>query len=270
MNQIRLDVALMEQQLFTTREKARFAIIKGAVLVNGVKISKPGFFVHDHDQLEVVADEVNPYVSIGGLKLKKAIDDFHLDFSGKIVLNIGDTTGGFTDCILHHKATKVFSVDAGSSPLDSQIAQNSAVVSIEDVDFRNLSIELLSGQFPEVIVSNLSFISLTSVMLNFQKLMNDSTQLILLIKPQFEVGKEQLGNDGIVKNPKTHEKVIRNIEKAANLNGLAMIKLTNAPIFERKKNVEYLALFVKKQQTQPIYSLQLIEDSLKYQKSLKK
>lgn len=270
MDQIRLDLALNQQQLFLTREKARFAILKGAVCVNGKKVTKPGHFVGPSDKIEVIADEVNPYVSKGGLKLKKAIDEFQLDFSGKIILDIGASTGGFTDCALQHGASKVFAIDVGNCQLDPQIAENPAVVSLEDFDFRNLSMDHLSAKIPDIIVSDLSFISLTLVMPHFAQFMNESTQMVLLIKPQFEAGKEQLGNDGIVKNPKTHEKVIRNVEIAANKNGLAMIKLTNAPIFERKKNIEYLALFMKKQQIQPVFALNLIEESFKYQKSLKK
>ncbi len=270
MDQIRLDLALNEQQLFTTREKARFAILKGAVFVNGKKVTKPGHFVRASDRIEVVVDEVNPYVSKGGLKLKKAIDEFKLDLSGKTVLDVGASTGGFTDCALQHGATKVFSIDVGNCQLDPQITQNPSVVSLENLDFRNLSMSHLQDQVPDLIVSDLSFISLTLVMPHFAKFMNDSTQMVLLIKPQFEAGKEQLGNDGIVKNPKTHEKVIRNVEKSANDNGLAMIKLTNAPIFERKKNIEYLALFMKKRQIQPVYALPVIEASFKYQKSLSK
>lgn len=270
MDQLRLDIALTRQQLFATREKARFAILKGAVCVNGKKMLKPGSFINPEDKIEVIADEVNPYVSKVGLKLKKAIDDFQLDFSAKTVLDIGASMGGFTDCALQQGAKKVFAVEVESSQLDDQVALNPAVVLLEDFGFHNLSMEHLAGQIPDIIISDWNSISLTLIMSHFVKFMNEFTQMVLLIKPQLEAGKEQLGNDGIVKNPKTHEKVIRNIEKAANKNGLAMIKLTNAPIFERKRNIEYLALFMKKQQTQPVYSLHLIEESFKYQKSLKK
>ncbi len=270
MDQLRLDVALIRQQLFATREKARFAILKGAVSVNGKKVLKPGLFINLADKIEVIPDELNPYVSKAGLKLKKAIDDFKLDFSGKIILDIGASVGGFTDCALQHGAKKVFAVEVENSQLNDQIALSPEVVSLEDFGFCSLSMEHFAGQIPDIIISDWNSTSLALEMSHFVKLMNEFTQMILLIKPQLEAGKEQLGNDGIVKNPKTHEKIIRNIEKAANKNGLAMVKLTNAPVFERKKNIEYLALFMRKQQTQPIYSLHVIEESFKYQKSLKK
>ena len=270
MEQQRLDIALVEKNQFSSREKARFAILKGAITVNSVKITKPGFFVKSTDNIQVVEDETNPFVSKGGLKLKKAIDSFNIDFNDKIVLDIGASTGGFSDCALQHGAKKVFAVDVGNNQLDSVIAENNAIVSLENMDFRTLTIENIDNTFPDIIVSDISFISLTLVMADFARFSTVNTKIILLIKPQFEAGKEQLGNDGIVKNPKTHEKVIRNIEKSANKNGLAMIKLTSAPIFERKKNIEYLALFEKKEQIQPIYSLSIIDQAFQYQKQLKK
>lgn len=270
MDQIRLDVALVEQQKFITREKARFAILKGAVTVNNQTVTKPGFFIKPTDNIDIIEQEINPFVSRGGLKLKKAIDDFYLDFKGKTILDVGASTGGFTDCALQYGAKKVFAIDVGSSQLADEIVANNAVVSFEDLDFRDLTNLHLDNQLPDIIVSDISFISLTKVMGDFAKFANDDTKIILLIKPQFEAGKEQLGNDGIVKNPKTHEKVIRKIEVSANQFGLAMTKLTNAPIFERKKNIEYLALFEKKPQIQAIYSKALIENSFAYQKNLKK
>ncbi len=270
MDQVRLDVALVDQNKFNTREKARFAILKGAITVNNQVITKPGFFIKPSDVIEIIEHETNPFVSKGGLKLKKAIDEFNVDFNGKIVLDIGASTGGFTDCALQYGAKKIFAIDVGSSQLATEIAENRAVKSFEDLDFRNLTLNQLENQLPDIIVSDVSFISLTNIMADFARFSDDNTKLILLIKPQFEAGKEQLGNDGIVKNPKTHEKVIRKIEVSANLNGLAMIKLTNAPIFERKKNIEYLALFEKKRQIQPIYSKMVIENSFAFQKNLKK
>lgn len=270
MDQTRLDIALVEQLKFPTREKARFAILKGAITVNNQIITKPGHFIKPSDVIAIIEEETNPFVSRGGLKLKKGIDDFNIDFSGKTVLDIGASTGGFTDCALQHGAKKVFAIDVGSSQLNEEIATNEAVTSFEDLDFRNLTAEHLNNEFPDIIVSDISFISLTNVMADFSRFANENTKLILLIKPQFEAGKEQLGNDGIVKNPKTHEKVIRKIETSANQHGLAMTKLTNAPIFERKKNIEYLALFEKKKQIQPVYSKTLIENAFNFQKNLKK
>ncbi len=270
MDQQRLDVTLVEKQLFTTREKARFAILKGAITVNNIVTTKPGYFIKPTDNIQIIEQETNPYVSRGGLKLKKAIDDFNIDFSNKTILDIGASTGGFSDCALQHGAKKVFAVDVGNSQLDPSVAEHSAIVSLEDLDFRTLTLEHIDNTLPDIIVSDISFISLTNVMADFARFSNENTQLILLIKPQFEAGKEQLGNDGIVKNPKTHEKVILKIEKSANQHGLNMTKLTHSPIFERKKNIEYLALFEQKPQVQRVYSLSVIEKAFEFQKKLKK
>ena len=270
MNELRLDLYLVENGFFQTREKARFAILKGAILVNHKIAQKPSIAIKPTDKVSIIEDEVNPYVSKGGLKLKKAIEVFNLDFNNKNVLDIGASTGGFTDCALQHGAKLVVSVDVGNGQLDPSLLDCPSIISIEDKDIRDLTLEEINIGYPDFIVSDISFISLTLVMRQFAYFMSDSTQLVVLIKPQFEAGKEQLGSDGIVKNPKTHEKVIRLVEKSANQNGLAIIKLTSAPIFELKKNIEYLALLVKKPQIQPVYALNLITEAFEFQKKIKK
>lgn len=267
---IRLDLYLVENGNFQTREKARFAILKGAVRVNDRVVQKPGLLVKPSCKVEVIDEEVNPFVSKGGLKLKKAIDVFKLDFKDKTVLDIGASTGGFTDCALRHGAKMVVAVDVGNGQLDSSLIDNPKIVSLENTDIRDFDLKELKIDALDFIVSDVSFISLTLVMKCFASLMDDRTQLVVLIKPQFEAGKEQLGSDGVVKNPKTHEKVIRNVEKSANQFGLAVAKLTYAPIYELKKNIEYLALIQKRSQIQPVYSVNLINEAFEFQKKIKK
>lgn len=269
MNDLRLDVALIQQHFFLTRQKARFAILNGAVRVNNMVIQKPGAFIKTTDLVEVANDDVNPYVSKSGLKLKKAIETFNLQFLDKVVVDIAVSDGGFTDCAVQFQAKKVFSIGLLNSQLFPLNNAYSAVSALNEASIQTLGLSDIENQFPDFIVADFNT-SAIPIIANCSALMNDESALILTIKPQVEVGKEQLGSDGIVKNPKTHEKIIRTIEVEANNHGLALTKITFAPIFELKKNIEYIALFVKKQQIQPIYSLKMIQDAILTQKKLQK
>ncbi|MEI6346544.1 MAG: SAM-dependent methyltransferase [Bacteroidota bacterium] len=266
----RLDLFLVENGYFETREKSRFAILKGAVLVNKKLIQKPGTFIKSHHSISIIEDEVNPFISIAGLKLKKAIVAFNLDFNQKFVLDIGDSSCGFADCALQNGAKGVISIDNKNVSIDSPLLINSKLANINNIEFKELKLEDINSQILDFIVVDLNLISLTTLMNQFASLMDINTQLVVLIKPQFEAGKEQLGNDGIVKNPKTHEKIIKVVEKSANMNGLAFTKLTYSPIFEVKKNIEYLALISKRPQIQSIFALNIIKEAFEFQKNLKK
>jgi len=269
MNDLRLDVALIQQHFFLTRQKARFAILNGAVRVNDVVIQKPGAFIKTTDLIQVANDEVNPYVSKSGLKLKKAIEFFNLQFQDKVVLDIAAFDGGFADCAAQFQAKIVYAIGLLNNQLFPPNYSDNVIFALHEISIQTLVLSDVGSVLPHFIVGDLNT-SVIPVIPNCSALMNNESSLILTIKPQAEVGKEQLGSDGIVKNPKTHEKIIRAIEVEANNHGLALTKIVAAPIFELKKNIEYIALFVKKQQTQPVYSFNIIQDAFLSQKKLQK
>lgn len=239
---MRLDIYLTEKGICKSREKAKDLILKGRVRVKGVNITKPSFNVSDDDKVEYDIKDFLPYVSKGGLKLEKAIMAFEIDFKDKLVLDIGASTGGFTDCALKHGAKFVWAVDVGCNQIDDSLKNDSRICSIENTDIRSLKFEQI-GEKVDAIIGDLSFISLTYVLKTIPDFLKDDGFVILLIKPQFEVGLENVGKGGIVKNPKLHVKVIEKIRANATEFQLYLLGLTYAPVVELKKNIEYLALF---------------------------
>lgn len=241
---MRLDVYLVENGYFETRSKAKSAIESGCVKVGGKVVEKPAL-----DVVDVVAVEiVNPlkYVSKGGLKLEKAINEFCVNVKDAIVLDIGASTGGFTDCALQNGAKKVFAVDVGVDQLHSSLRSNPKVVSLENTDIRKIDKDLIADV--SIASIDVSFISVIKIIPYIYNLPNLST-IICLIKPQFECGKDVAKKfKGVIKNKSIHKDVIINVIKSFNEYGFYILDLTYSPIQGGDGNIEYLALFAKAEQ----------------------
>lgn len=236
---MRLDVYLVNNNLFDSREKASFAIKAGAVLVNDKVISKPSFDIIDQ-KVEIVK-EANPFVSRGGFKLDHAIKFFDLDFNNKMVLDIGASTGGFTDVALQNGAAKVVAVDVGSNQLHDKIKNHPNVESYENLNILDYD---TNYKF-DYLVMDVSFVSIKTIIPNLLKFLDENNYLIALIKPQYEIGKVKVKN-GIVKDKKIHENVINDVISFINNLDLNVNNLTVSPITGKMGNKEYLILISKK------------------------
>lgn len=223
----RIDVLLFERGLAPSREKARTLIMAGSVYVNNQKFDKPGDTVSDDAEIEVRGSTLK-YVSRGGLKLEKAMQLFPIDLNGKICMDIGASTGGFTDCMLQNGAQKVYSVDVGYGQLAWQLRQDPRVVNLERTNARYLTRE----QVPEEIdffSVDVSFISLRIILPAVRPLLRDGGQAVCLIKPQFEAGREKVGKKGVVRDRAVHEEVVETICRFAVENGYSVLGLTFSP-----------------------------------------
>ena len=239
----RIDVLLFERGLAPSREKARTLIMAGSVYVNNQKFDKPGDTVSDDAEIEVRGSTLK-YVSRGGLKLEKAMQLFPIDLNGKICMDIGASTGGFTDCTLQNGAQKVYSVDVGYGQLAWQLRQDPRVVNLERTNARYLTRE----QVPEEIdffSVDVSFISLRIILPAVRPLLRDGGQAVCLIKPQFEAGREKVGKKGVVRDRAVHEEVVETICRFALENGYSVLGLTFSPVKGPEGNIEYLAYLEK-------------------------
>lgn len=239
----RIDVLLVENGFFETREKAKRAIMAGLVYIDEVKHDKPGEKVLLESNL-IVRGNPMKYVSRGGLKLEKAMALYGLTLSDKICMDIGASTGGFTDCMLQNGATKVYSVDVGYGQLDWKLRNDDRVVNMERTNIRHVTDEQIEDKLDFVSI-DVSFISLKLVLPVAHRLMADDGQIVFLIKPQFEAGKEFVGKNGVVKDPKVHKRVILELLTYAQENGFNYIGLSYSPIKGPKGNREFLAYFEK-------------------------
>ena len=240
----RLDVYLLDNGYFQTREKAKAAIMAGVVFVNGQISDKAGNLIKEDDIVEVKGSNC-PYVSRGGFKLEKALDVFKIDLSDKVCLDIGASTGGFTDCMLQNGAKKVYAVDVGYGQLDYKLRNDSRVINIEKCNFRYIDFELIKDVI-QFACTDVSFISLKHILPNASALLNDNAYFVCLVKPQFEAGREQVGKNGIIKDPLVHKEVINNVINYARENSLQAIDLNYSPIKGAKGNIEFLLLLQKK------------------------
>lgn len=238
----RLDTYLVENGFIKSREKAKDSIQKGLVKVNGVVVTKASFTVNDGTNVEYNSTEAMPFVGKGGLKLEKAIKDFGLDFSGKYLLDVGASTGGFTHCALQHGAAYVWAVDVGVNQLDESLRNHPQVCSMEQCDIRTLDERAIPRKV-DFIVADLSFISLTIVASYLPKFLHTNGAMMLLIKPQFEAGKEYVNKNGLVLKQNVHVEVLKRIEQSFKCINLYLNLLSYAPIRERNKNIEYISLF---------------------------
>lgn len=240
----RIDVLLVEKGFYETREKAKRAIMAGLVIVNDKKIDKPGTTIKiDEDPVIRVKGDACKYVSRGGLKLEKAIGVFNLDFQDKIVLDVGSSTGGFTDCSLQNGASFVYAVDVGTNQLDWKLRNDERVKSLENTHIKDLELKDIDDKKVDFIVMDVSFISITKVIEHLVKFFHENTKLMALIKPQFEVGKENIEKGGIVKDTKKHLMAIELVIEEAKKSGLRLKALDYSPITGTKGNVEYISLF---------------------------
>ena len=239
---MRLDAYLVEKKICTSRIKAKEVITCGLVSLNGKITTKPSILITEGDQVVVEKTSAIPYVSRGGLKLEHAIKTFNVDFTDKIVLDIGATTGGFTDCALKNGAKQVWAIDVGTNQLDISLKSNPKVKSLEHTDIRKLDPDVIDTKV-DVVVADLSFISLQHIIKYLPKFLTSNGYAILLIKPQFEAGPQNICKGGIVKDKKVHIRIINDIINFSAANQLFLNKLTHAPILDIRKNIEYLGLF---------------------------
>ncbi len=243
---MRLDVYLCESGLCTSRTEAKNFILSGAVTVNGKVISKPSFSLENCDQLNVSIDKSSKkYVSRGGLKLEAALDAFGIDVNGAFAIDIGASSGGFTDCLLKRGAAHVIAVDSGTAQLNLSIKNDLRVTSIENYNARFMKREDFRYS-PELAVMDVSFISSTYIIPALYECLKDGADFICLVKPQFEVGKSNIGKGGIVKDRKIRESALTNVVAFAKNLDFEFLGSIESPIVGGDGNIEYLAHFRKK------------------------
>ncbi len=235
----RLDVLLVGQGYAASREKAKAMIMAGEVLVNGQREDKAGTMIDVKSVLTVKSRPLK-YVSRGGLKLEKAMSHFSLSLEGKVCMDVGASTGGFTDCMLQNGAVKVYAVDVGHGQLDWKLRNDPRVVCMEKTNIRYVVPEDIEEP-PAFVSIDVSFISLTKVLLPVRALMTGDGELVCLIKPQFEAGREKVGKKGVVRDPKVHLEVIEKVIGYAASIGLSCRELEFSPIKGPEGNIEYLA-----------------------------
>lgn len=235
----RLDILLVKEGYAASREKARAIIMAGNVFVDGQREDKAGTaFDPDRVKLEVRGSTL-PYVSRGGLKLEKAVKQFELVLTDRICMDIGASTGGFTDCMLQNGARKVYSVDVGHGQLDWKLRSDDRVVCMEKTNFRYMKPGDIEDMLSFASV-DVSFISLTKILLPARELLEDRGQMVCLIKPQFEAGREKVGKKGVVKDPLVHREVIEKVMDFADFIGFEILHLDFSPVKGPEGNIEYL------------------------------
>ena len=242
MEKKRIDLLLVEQGFFDSREKAKRAIMAGIVHNDHEIIDKPGTKV-PVDMKLFVKGSVMPYVSRGGLKLEKALKYFGITMTDRVMVDIGSSTGGFTDCALQNKAKRVYAVDVGTNQLVWKLRNDPRVVVKEKTNFRHATTDLFEYELPNIATIDVSFISLKLIFEPLKDILNDGDDIVALIKPQFEAGREDVGKKGIVKDAKIHQRVIENVISYANECQFSIQNLTYSPITGGEGNIEFLAHF---------------------------
>ena len=235
----RIDVLLVEKGYFPSREKARSAIMAGLVFIDEERCDKPGTKIEDTAAIRVKGD-LHPYVSRGGLKLEKAIKAFDLELENAIVLDIGSSTGGFTDCSLQNGAKQVYAIDVGYNQLDWKLRSDPRVIVMERTNFRYLKREDLKGELPTFATIDVSFISLRIILPVLATFLEPGGEVVALVKPQFEAGREQVGKNGIVRDAKVHEQVLLGMVDYATSLGYKVKGLDYSPITGGEGNIEFL------------------------------
>lgn len=239
----RLDVLLVKRNLAESREKAKAYIMAGNVFVDGVREDKAGSSFEETVQIEVKGLSMK-YVSRGGFKLEKAVDRFGVQLEGKTCMDVGSSTGGFTDCMLQNGAVKVFAIDVGTNQLAWKLRTDERVVSMEKTNIRYVTPEDI-GQPVEFVSIDVAFISLSKVLGPVYELMAENAEIVCLIKPQFEAGREKVGKKGVVRDKKVHEEVVIAVTSMAAATGFELLRLDYSPIKGPEGNIEYL-LYARK------------------------
>ena len=237
-NEERLDILLAEENFFESRAKAKSMIMLGKILVDGVKIEKAGTLVNRDAKIEIIGREM-PFVSRGGFKLQKALESFKIDLNEKICSDIGASTGGFTDCMLQRGAKKVYAVDVGYGQLAWKLRQDARVINLERTNIRNVAKENIPDALDFASI-DVSFISLEKVLPVAKDLLSDGGEVVALIKPQFEAGRENVGKKGVVKDKKIHAAVIEKILNFAREINFKICGLDFSPIKGPEGNIEFL------------------------------
>ncbi|PLT45560.1 RNA binding methyltransferase FtsJ like [Paenibacillus pasadenensis] len=240
----RIDLLLVELGYYPSREKAKAALMAGLVLVDNEPVDKSGTKVRRDSEIKVKGS-LHPYVSRGGLKLEKAIREFGIAMDGRVMLDIGASTGGFTDCALQHGAAYVYAIDVGYNQLDWSLRQHPHVKVMERVNFRYIRPEDLSGPAPDCASIDVSFISLKLILPALAPLLPQGGEVAGLIKPQFEAGREKVGKAGIVRDPAVHLEVLQAVCGEAAAAGFKLDGLTFSPITGGEGNIEFLAHWVR-------------------------
>lgn len=241
----RLDILIVNKGFATSREKAKALIMEGKVYVNGQKEDKAGStFETEGINLEVRGPALR-YVSRGGLKLEKALKVFPIELKDKICVDIGASTGGFTDCMLQNGAVKVYSIDVGYGQLDWKLRNDDRVVCMEKTNFRYLTPEDIGGVLMDFASCDVSFISLSKILGPAFNILKDEGHMVCLIKPQFEAGRDKVGKKGVVRDPKVHEEVIKDVIGYARDTGFSVLELAGSPIRGPEGNIEYLIYLSK-------------------------
>jgi 23S rRNA (cytidine1920-2'-O)/16S rRNA (cytidine1409-2'-O)-methyltransferase len=240
----RLDKLLMEKGMVQSRERARALIMAGKVAVEGKRIDKPGVQINREANLKLQGDE-SPYVSRGGEKLEGALKAFGIDPRGMVVMDVGASTGGFTDCVLQIGAQKVYAVDVGYGQLAWKLQKDPRVVNLERRNIRYLQREEVRNEI-DLILIDTSFISIEKFLSSLLKFLKKGGSILILIKPQFEVGKGEVGKGGVVRDGALHQKVIDRISTFSRELGLKILGVTESPLFGRKGNKEFF-IYLKKE-----------------------
>ena len=240
MSRVRLDQLLLDRKLAPSRERARALVIAGQVTVDGRTVTKAGTAVDDSADVALIAPD-HPYVGRGGLKLAHALDTFQIPVAGREGLDIGASTGGFTDVMLQRGATRVVALDVGHGQLDWRLRQDPRVVVLEHVNARNLTLDKLPGKV-DLVTIDVSFISLSRILPVIPPVLQPGADIVALVKPQFEAGREEV-RKGIIRDAAIHARVLDEVSAAAAEVGLTRVASTPSPITGQKGNVEFLCHF---------------------------
>jgi 23S rRNA (cytidine1920-2'-O)/16S rRNA (cytidine1409-2'-O)-methyltransferase len=249
----RLDILLVEQGYFESREKAKAAIMAGLVFANEEPVDKAGTKISRTAAIKVKG-AVHPYVSRGGLKLEKALKLFEIDLQDAVMLDIGASTGGFTDCALQNGASYVYALDVGYNQLDWSLRSNDRVNVMERTNFRYTKLEDLMGPEPDFATIDVSFISLRIILPPLKVILGSRGSIVALIKPQFEAGREKVGKSGVVRDPNVHQEVLEQVLSFAAGLGFVLKGLTFSPITGGEGNIEFLAYWTCDPSVMDIYS----------------
>lgn len=253
----RLDILLVEKGIFTSRERAKTSIMAGKIFVDGQRVDKAGEKVSVDAEIIFKGQEI-PYVSRGGLKLEKAMKEFGISLENKTCMDIGASTGGFTDCMLQNGAKKVFSIDVGYGQFAWKLRTDPRVVCMERTNIRYVIPDDI-GELTDFASIDVSFISLKKIMPATINLLSDKGEVVALIKPQFEAGKEKVGKKGVVRDINVHNEVVKSIVDYLLSQGLNILALSYSPIKGPEGNIEYLVYFTKDKDRESKFSIDDVE-----------